>query len=78
MPETAQFIVTGGDTIHCDACEQRIANALRRLPGVADVRASHVTQGMTVKFDPSLVSAEAIRARLAQAGFEAEPEGRTS
>jgi copper chaperone CopZ len=75
MPEVAQFTVTGGDTIHCDACEQRIANALRRLPGVADVRASHATQRVTVIFDPGQVSAEAIRTKLAQAGFEAEPEG---
>jgi copper chaperone CopZ len=78
MPEVAQFTVTGGDTIHCAACEQRIANALRRLPGVADVHASHATQRVTVMFDPSQVSTEMIRARLAQAGFEAEPEGGTS
>lgn len=75
MMQTIQLIVCGGDPIHCAGCEQRIGNALRRLPGVASVQASHRTQQISVTFDPDRVTAEQIRAKLAQIGFDVEPAG---
>ncbi len=42
--ETVGFKVVGEQTIHCAGCEQRIGNALRRVPGVEGVEASHRTQ----------------------------------
>ncbi len=72
MPQTAQFIVTGAEAIHCENCEQRITTALRRLLGVEDVRASHETQQVVVTFDPAQVDTEVIRTKLAQTGFEAQ------
>ena len=71
MAQTAQFIVTGAESIHCESCEQRITTALRRLLGVEDVQASHETQQVVVTFDPSQVDPEVIRTKLAQTGFEA-------
>lgn len=71
MPQTAHFIVTGTEAIHCEHCEQRITNALRRLVGVEEVTASHQTQQVTVQFDPAHMEPEAIRTKLAQTGFEA-------
>ena len=75
MAQTAQFTVTGENPIHCENCEQRIGNALRRLPGVEQVEASHQTQQVTVVFDPAHVDAEQVRAKLEQAGFAATPSG---
>lgn len=75
MPQTVQFAVTGQDAIHCEACEQRITTALRRLVGVEDVQASHETQQVVVTFDPQQVDARAIRSKLEQTGFEAQPQG---
>lgn len=75
MTQTIHFTVSGRNPIHCEGCEQRIGNALRRLRGVEAVQASHKTQQVRVAFDPVQVSAAQIRAKLAQAGFEAEPAG---
>jgi Cu+-exporting ATPase len=59
--------------IHCESCERAIGNALRRLEGVQEVRADSATNTVDVTFDPQVVSAEAIRERLAFAGFP--PQG---
>ncbi|MBI2760683.1 MAG: heavy-metal-associated domain-containing protein [Chloroflexi bacterium] len=72
MVRTAYFVVTGAEIIHCESCEQRITNALRRLQGVEDVTASHQTPQVTVTFDPNRVGTEGIRTKLAQTGFEAK------
>ena len=34
MAHNLEFNVTGAEKIHCESCEQRIARALKRLPGV--------------------------------------------
>ena len=72
MTKTINFTVNGEQTIHCASCEQRIARALRRLDGVRDVRASAATQQVEVRFDPSRVGADELRARLGQIGYEVE------
>ncbi|ACZ40386.1 heavy metal translocating P-type ATPase [Sphaerobacter thermophilus] len=75
MTQTIHLAISGRTPIHCAGCEQRIGNALRRLPGVASVQASQETQQVRVAFDPEQVSVEQIRARLARAGFETAPAG---
>ncbi len=40
MTRTLEFLVTGEAKIHCSGCEQCIGDALRRLPGVGEARAS--------------------------------------
>ncbi len=69
MARTLNFIVTGEQKIHCAGCEERIGNALRRLPGIQDVRASGDTQKVVVTFDPDTVSADQVRAKLEQLGY---------
>jgi len=64
-----QFEVVGEEKIHCEGCEARIANALRRLPGVAEVQASAETQQVRVTIDPARTSQDEVRARLAQIGY---------
>ena len=69
MAQTLEFVVTGEEKMHCAGCEQRVSNALRRLPGVQEVRASAATQHVLVTLDPSQVGAEQIQARLEQLGY---------
>lgn len=68
--QTVELKVTSGARINCAGCEQRIANALRRLPGVQDVDASAQAQTVVVGFDPTLVQPDQVRVRLAQVGYE--------
>lgn len=75
MTQTLHFTVTGEQTIHCTGCEQRIGNALRRLPGIRDVHASAKTQDVVVRVDPAQVSPEQVRARLEQLGYQVTPQG---
>lgn len=66
------FTVIGTETMHCEGCEQRVGNALRRLPGIQEVLADHQTQRVRVRINPAEVDAEQVRAKLAQIGYEVE------
>ena len=70
MRTTLEFKVTGEQTIHCVGCEQRIANAIRRLPGIQAVRASAKTQVVQVVIDPAQVDAGHVQTKLQQLGYE--------
>ncbi len=70
MAEAVRYTVTGELKIHCAGCEERITNALRRLPGIQDVQASHETQRVAVTFDPVRVSADKVKAKLQQLGYQ--------
>ena len=70
-----RFKVEGENKMHCAGCEQRVDNALHRLEGVGEVRASFQTQEVTVTIDESKVSAEQVRERLEQLGYVAAPQG---
>ncbi len=71
--ELIEFTITGEQQIHCAGCEQRISNALRRLPGVQDVRASAQSQHVAARIDASQVSADQVRAKLEQLGYQVAP-----
>ncbi len=75
MNTTVSLIITGRERIHCAGCEQRIGNALRRLAGVADVRASAQGQRVVITFDPGQTNQEQLLARLSQLGYEAVAAG---
>ena len=70
MAHAVHFTVTGEQKIHCAGCEERITNALRRLPGIQDVQASHETQRVVVTFDPARVSPDTVKAKLEQLGYQ--------
>lgn len=72
MSQNLALIVRGEEKIHCESCEARVGNALRRLPGVKGVRADHRTQEVDVVFDPASVSEDRIRGRLAELGYETD------
>ncbi len=74
MADTAQFVVTGEQKIHCEGCEQRIDRALGRLAGVRSVEASAQSQRVVVEMDPEMVGTEEVRERLDLLGYEVENE----
>ncbi len=69
MARILNLTVTGEQKIHCTGCEERIGNALRRLPGIQDAQASADTQKVVVTFDPDTVNADQVRAKLEQLGY---------
>lgn len=75
MTQTIDLKVIGEPTIHCAGCEQRIGNALRRLPGVQEVDASAQTQHVVVEIDPNQVSPEEVQSRLEHLGYAVTPAG---
>jgi copper chaperone CopZ len=74
MSQTIGYKVIGEETIHCEACEQRIGNALRRLRGVQGVRASSETQQLQVTIDAAQVAPDQVKSRLEQIGYQVTPE----
>ncbi len=69
MASTLEFTVTGGQKMYCAGCEERIGNALRGLPGIQDVQASHKDQRVVVAFDPTQIMPDKVRAKLEQLGY---------
>lgn len=54
----------------CGACEERIARAVRRIPGVAAVEANHRAGAVRVIFEPARISGADIRAAIKRAGYD--------
>ena len=71
------YTVIGEQKIHCAGCEQRINNALRRLNGIQEVKASAQNQRVEVAYDPAQTDAEQVRLRLEKLGYDVKPEGAT-
>ena len=71
------YTVIGEQKINCTGCEQRIDNALRRLNGIQEVKASAQNQRVEVAYDPAQTDAEQVRARLEKLGYDVKPEGAT-
>jgi Cu+-exporting ATPase len=63
---SSTFVV---EQIHCGACETAIRKALTRMDGVQEVAADAVTNQVSVRFDDSRTSDDAITQRLATAGY---------
>lgn len=65
--EQVELRVSG---MSCTACEQRIQRAVAQVTGVMRSAADHRSGQIRVVFDPARTSAEAVRARIEQAGYE--------
>jgi copper chaperone len=57
----------------CGGCENAVKRALGRLEGVGEVTASHAEQRVGVSFDPSRVTSDQIKARIAAIGYTVAP-----
>jgi copper chaperone CopZ len=53
----------------CGGCENAVRRALGTLPGVSDVTASHAENHVALKYDPALVSPQAVRERIQKLGY---------
>jgi Cu+-exporting ATPase len=62
------FPVTG---MTCASCVRRIEKALTRVDGVQEASVNLATERAKVLFDPSLASADQMRAAVARAGYAA-------
>ncbi len=70
MTQTINFTVNDETKIHCAGCEQRIGNALRRLPGILDVQVSAETQRVVATIDPARVDPEQVQEKLERLGYK--------
>jgi copper chaperone CopZ len=69
MPSTLTLPVHG---MTCGGCENAVKRAVGLLPGVATVAASHREAEVVVTYDPALVTAAAIEAKIDALGYRVE------
>ncbi|MGC8529515.1 MAG: heavy metal translocating P-type ATPase [Leptospirillia bacterium] len=67
----ADFPVTG---MTCAACSGRVARALKKLPGVADVSVNLATHRASLRYNPARLSPSSILSTVTEAGYGAQPE----
>jgi len=58
----------------CSGCEQRIGAALRRLDGVVEATADHLTGEVRLRFDPRSTDPGAVVDRIVLAGYTVEAD----
>lgn len=75
--ETKTLKVVGKQMMHCGGCENTVEFALKQLPGIQKVKASHKTQLIDLTFDAEALNLERVRQELDWIGYqvaEAETE----
>lgn len=70
MATNLEFNVTGEQKIHCASCEERIARALKRVPGINSVSASAKDQHISVSIDTDRTTPEEVQAKLHDIGYD--------
>jgi copper chaperone len=70
MATSLEFIVTGEQKIHCESCENRIARALKRVPGIESVNANAKEQRISISIDPDQIVPEQVQAKLHEIGYD--------
>ena len=70
--KTDRFSVTG---MTCAACQANVTRAVKKLDGINDVDVSLLAGRMTVKYDESKVTSDAIAQAVRDVGYGAELEG---
>ncbi|MDA2938367.1 cation transporter [Acidobacteria bacterium AH-259-A15] len=69
--KTAVFRVSG---MTCGGCEVGVRMAVKKLDGIHKVEASYKEGKATVKYDPSKVKPEEIKAAIEKIGYKAKVE----
>ena len=64
--------VIGEREMQCAGCENAVKAALKKLPGILNVEASHQTQNVDVTYDPDKVGVDNMKAALLKAGYQAD------
>lgn len=76
MANTPDEVAVQVEGMSCAGCEQRVGTALRRLDGVRDVTADHLSGRVRVRFDPDTTGPDAVRDRIELAGYTVRGDGR--
>ncbi len=74
-PQSLRLQVQG---MNCSGCEQRISTALRRLDGVVEATADHVSGEVRLRFDPASTHRGAVVDRIVLAGYTVEADRETN
>ena len=67
--ETIRITVTG---MTCEGCERTVQTAVKNLPGVQEVKASHTDSVAIVAFDTTLVSFAQMQQAINAKGYQAK------
>lgn len=68
--ETKTLKVTGEQTMHCGGCERTVQFALKQLPGVRQVEASHKSQLIELTFDSQAIDLKQVQQELDWIGYQ--------
>lgn len=75
MLKSITLEVIGADRINCEGCEKRVEQALKKIPGVDQVRAKSSNQRVRVMFDSNLLDEKAIAEHVANVGYQTKVIG---
>lgn len=67
---TKTLKVIGEQTIHCGGCERTVKFALKQLPGLRRIEASHKTQLIHLTFDTGALNLEQVGQKLDWLGYQ--------
>lgn len=70
--ERHDWTVTGMD---CASCAAKIATALERLPGIADVQVGVMSEKLSLRLEPGKTGREAVEATVRKLGYGIAPKG---
>lgn len=70
-PENLQKIEIAVVGMTCEGCERTVQTAVKNLPGVQEVKASHLDSTAVVTFDKTKATFEQMQAAINEKGYEA-------
>lgn len=65
-----ETLVLQVEGMSCEGCEERIGTVLRRVEGVRDVTADHVSGRVEVRVGPELADRDPLIERVGAAGYD--------
>ncbi len=72
LPSPVEKVVIPVSGMTCAACQGRVQRTLGKTPGVVEANVNLMTNSATVSFDPGVVDASAIVARIRDTGYGAD------
>jgi copper chaperone CopZ len=73
MEKTPEMIVLQVEGMTCTGCEQRVRNALRRIEGVADATADHVSGRVEIGLYGYGADESVLAETITRAGYQVVP-----
>jgi len=70
-PENLQVIEIAVNGMTCQGCERTVQTAVGNLPGVQEVKASHLDSTAIVTFDKTIVTFGQMQTAINEKGYEA-------